>query len=118
MSGMPNKACPYPRTTKTLYIFCLLFCSIFILHASNCVIIVLLYVFNWMFLVLITANCSFVALGNNPLYMCKGFMFPSLPVSTLHHTIIETWFDNFLRFFVITDHLLLKIIEFIFTMSR
>ena len=45
--------------------------------------------------------------------MCKGIMFPSLPVSTLYGTIIETWFDEvFIRFGDISDHLLLKVIEF------
>ena len=64
-----------------------------------------------MFLFLVTAICSFVALGNNLLYKCKGIMSPSLPVSTLYNTFIETWLDDVFRFTVITDHLLLKIIE-------
>ena len=42
-------------------------------------------------------------------------MFPSLPVPTLCGTIIETWFDDVFRYAVITDYLLLKIIEFTFT---
>ena len=45
----------------------------------------------------------------------KALCFHHLPVSTLYGTIIETWFDDVFRFFVITDHLLLKIIEFMFT---
>ena len=44
MSGMPNKACLFPETTKKLHIFYLLLCSILTLHMPNCVIIVLLYV--------------------------------------------------------------------------
>ena len=84
-------------------------CVLF-LHMPNCVIIILLYVFNWIFLFFVAANCSFLALGNNLLYKCKGIMFPSLPVSTLCGTIIETWFDVF-RFVVITNCLLLKIIN-------
>ena len=36
-------------------------------------------------------------------------MFPSLPVSTLCGTIIETCFDEMLRFAVIADHLLLNL---------
>ena len=53
----------------------------------------------------------------NLLYKCKGIMFPSMTVPTWYGTIIETWFDDVFRFSVITDHLLLKIIEFIFAMS-
>ena len=117
MSGMPNKACPFPGTTKNLHIFYLLLYSIFTLHMPNCVIL-LLYVFNWMFLFFVATNCFFfVALGDNLFYKCKSIMFPSLPVSTSYGTITETWFDNVFRFAVITDHLLLKIIEFLFTMS-
>ena len=70
-----------------------------------------------MFLLSIAASWSFLALGNNLLYKCEGIMFPSLPVSTLYGTIIESWFDNVFRFAVITNHLLLKITEFIFTVS-
>ena len=117
MSGIPNKGCPFPGTTKKLHIICLLMCSIFTLHMPNCVFIVLLYFFNWIFLFLVAANCSFVGQGNNLLYKCKGIMFPSLPVSTFHGAIIETWFDDTFRFSVITNHLLLKIIDFIFTVS-
>ena len=44
-------------------------------------------------------------------------MFLPLHVSTLYGTIIEIWFDNVFRFAVITGHLLLKIMEFIFIVS-
>ena len=54
----------------------------------NCVTVVLLYVFYLIFEFLAAAICSFGALGNNLLYMCKGIMFPSLPVSTLYSTVI------------------------------
>ena len=117
MSGMPNKACTFPGTTKNLHVFSSLLCSMFTLHMPHCVIIFKFYVFNLMFLILVTTNCSFVAKGNNLLYKCKGIMFQSLPVSTLYGTIIETGFDNVFIFAVTTDHLLLKIIDFIFTMS-
>ena len=83
---------------------------------QRCVIVVLLYVFNWIFVFLVATNCSFVALWNDFLYMCKGMMFPLLPVSTLYGSIILTLFDNVFRFVVITECLLLKLIEFIFTM--
>ena len=43
-------------------------------------------------------------------------MFPTLTVSTLCG-IVETWFDDIFRFAVITDHLLLKIIEYILAMA-
>ena len=75
----------------------------------NCIIVVLFYVFNWIFVFLVAANCSFVALANNFLYMCTDIMFPSLPVSTWYGTIIRTWFDDGFRF------AFLKLIEFIFT---
>ena len=35
MSGMPNKSCPFPGTTKNLPILCLLLCSICILHVPD-----------------------------------------------------------------------------------
>ena len=57
ISGMPNKACLFPGTSKSLHVFCLLLCSIFTLHIPNYVIIVLLHIFNWMFLFLVVANC-------------------------------------------------------------
>ena len=41
-------------------------------------------------------------------------MFLPLPVSTLYATITETWFENVFRFAVMINHLLLKILEFIF----
>ena len=59
----------------------------------------------------------FCCIRKQSLYKCKGTMFPSLPVSTLYGTNIGTWFDNDFRFVVTADHFLLKIIEFIFTMS-
>ena len=43
--------------------------------------------------ILVATSCSLVALGNI-FFVCKGIMFPSLPVSTLSGNIIETWFDN------------------------
>ena len=49
--------------------------------------------------------------------MCKDIMFPSLPMSTLYGSIILTWFDDVIIFAVITEWLLLKLIEFIFTIS-
>ena len=61
-----------------------------------------------MLLFLVATNCSFVAIGNNFLYMCKGIMFPSLPVSTMHGTLTETWFDCVFRFAVIIKYLLMK----------
>ena len=67
--GMPNKVCPFPGTKKNLQIFCLLLYSNFTLNMLNCVIVVLLYVFNFMLCSLVAANCSFVALGNNFLYV-------------------------------------------------
>ena len=72
MSGIPNKACLFPETTNNLHIFCLLLCCVFTLYMPYCLTVVLLYVFNWMFLFLVAANCSSVAIGNNLLYLWKG----------------------------------------------
>ena len=44
-------------------------------------------------------------------------MFPSLPVYTFYGTTILAWFDYDFKFAVITKHLLLKLMELIFTMS-
>ena len=58
---MPNKAWLCPGTTKNLHIFCLVLCSMFTLHMPNCVTVVLLFVFHWIFLFLVAANCcSFI----------------------------------------------------------
>ena len=70
-----------------------------------------------MFLFLVAANYSLVVLRKNLLYKSKDNMFPSLPVSTLYGTIIETLFDDVFRFAVFTDQLLLNIRKSIFTMS-
>ena len=40
MSGMPNKACPFPETTKNLHIF-LHYCALFLLYI--CPIVLLLF---------------------------------------------------------------------------
>ena len=65
MSGMTNKACPFPGMTKNLHILCLLLCSIFTQHVPNWVINVLLYVFICILSSFVTANCSLVILWNN-----------------------------------------------------
>ena len=49
--------------------------------------------------------------------MCEGIMFPSLPLSTLYGNIMLTRFDGVFRFAVITQQFLLKLKEFIFTVS-
>ena len=64
MSGMPNKACLFPGATKNLHIFCTLLC-LFLHYICQIVLLLMLYIFNWTFLFLVAANCSFVALGNN-----------------------------------------------------
>ena len=43
MSGVPSKDLPFPRTTTNLHILHFIG-SIFTLHMSNCVIVVLLYI--------------------------------------------------------------------------
>ena len=74
-------------------------------YAQLCYCCSVLY-FNWMLLFLCAAYCPL--LRNHLLYMNKGIMFPSLTVSTLYGTIIETWFGSLFRFAVIMNHLLLK----------
>ena len=44
-------------------------------------------------------------------------MLPVLPVSTLYGTVIMTLFDDVSRFSVTMEWLLLKLMEFIFTVS-
>ena len=117
MSGIPNKAFPFPGTTKSLHIFCILLFSNLALHMPSCVIVTLLHVFTLMFLFLVAANCSIVALGNSFLDKCKGIILQSLSVSTLLDIIPLTWFDNVYKFAVNADHFLLKVSEFIFTLS-
>ena len=51
---MPKKSCPYHGTTKKLHILSFYYILFFTLDMPYCVIVVLLYVFNWMFLFLIT----------------------------------------------------------------
>ena len=72
---------------------------------------------GWIFVFLVATNCSFVALGNNFLYIYNCIMFPSLPVSTLYATVIMALFDDVFRFAVIMEWLVLKLMELICTMS-
>ena len=117
MSGMPNKACPFPGTAKKLHIFLVIVFYFYFAYAQLFYCWSIVH-FNWMSLFLVATNCSSVVIGNNFLYMCKGIMFLSLPVSTLYSTIFQTWFNDVFRIAVINEHLLLKLIEFIYTMSK
>ena len=91
--GMPIKACLFPGTTKRVQIFSLSLCNSFTLQMPKCVIVVQLYIFNFLFIFLVVANCSIAALGNNFLNIYNGFMSPPLPVSTLYGTDVITVFD-------------------------
>ena len=51
------------------------------------------------------------------LYTSNGITFPSLPVSTLYDTFILTQFYNIFGFAGTPECLLLKLIEFVFTVS-
>ena len=44
-------------------------------------------------------------------------MFPSLPEPTLYGTTDVAWLDDVFKFAVMTENLLLKVIEFIYTLS-
>ena len=90
MSCMPNQGCPLSGTTNNLHVLCLLLCSVFTFTYAQLCWYSSVMCFNGIFLFLVTANCSFVALGNNLLCKCRGIIFPLLPVSTLYGTIIET----------------------------
>ena len=83
----------------------------------NCVIVGWLHVFSWISVFLVAANCSFVAKGTRFLYIYNGNMFPSPCVSSLYCTIIMTLFDDVSWFAVITEWIVLKLMELIFTMS-
>ena len=50
MSGFPNKAEPFPRTTNDLHLSYLFLGLICTLHTASWVMLVLLYVLNIMFL--------------------------------------------------------------------
>ena len=50
--------------------------------------------FSFIFVFLVAANCSLVALGNNILSIYNDIMFPSLLVTTLYDTIIMILFDD------------------------
>ena len=64
MSDIPTNTCLLLRTTK-IHIFYICLCSTCTVHVPNWVIVVLLHIFNNIFLFLVVANCSFVALGSN-----------------------------------------------------
>ena len=53
----------------------------------NQVMNVLLYVFNFMCLLMVFLSVASVTFGNNFLNMYQGIMLPSLPVSILHGTV-------------------------------
>ena len=82
ISGMPNHACLFLGTTMKLHILCLLLHSNFTLHIPQLCYCCLVICFSLMFVFLVAANCSIVALGNNFFYMYNGTIFPSLPIST------------------------------------
>ena len=113
---MPNRAFPFHRTTKKLPFFLLLWC-IFTMHISNCVIVVLLYVLNWIFAFLVGANCSFISLGINILYMCQGIIVHHYLYLFYMVMLLKLDLMIFFKFAVIIEHLLLKLLEFIFTVS-
>ena len=105
MGGMPNKACLFPRSTKDLQIFHLLCCNFTL---PICVIVVLLYVFNFMPLFLVDANCSFVPLGNN-FYTCiKALCFHQCLCLLYMVLLLKLDVMIVFRFAVITNCLLLK----------
>ena len=54
------------------------------MQVPNCVMTVLLYVFNFMCLLMVFLSLAPVTLGNNFLNMCQGIMLPSLPISILY----------------------------------
>ena len=56
-------------------------CSIFTVHIPNCVIVVLLYVYNWIFVFLVAANCSSVTKGN--IFFC--FCICVMVLCSLYH---------------------------------
>ena len=52
ISGIPSNGFPFPGTTKKLHILHLLLCSTVTLHMPNCIIVVWLYVFSFVFYLL------------------------------------------------------------------
>ena len=78
ISGMPNKVCPFLRTTKNMQYFHLLSCYNLSLPIPKSVIVVLVYVFNCMATIFGWCHLFFCCLRKQFLYMCKGITFPSL----------------------------------------
>ena len=70
-----SQSLPISWTCKECTHLLFIFVFIFTLHMPNCVNVVLLNVFNWVFLFLVATNCSFVAIGDNLLCMCKALCF-------------------------------------------
>ena len=56
ISGIPNRAYPFPGTTKNLHMGCLFLCLIYNLHIPKSEVLVLLYVLNIIPLFLSTLN--------------------------------------------------------------
>ena len=69
ISGIPNKACLFPGTTKKFHILHLLLFSNVTLHMHNCIIVDQLYIFTLIFISFVAANCPTFTLGNNFLKM-------------------------------------------------
>ena len=91
MSGMPNNACPFPGTIKKKHILHLLLYYTFTLYITNYVIVVWIYIFSPVFVFLVAANCSIIALGSNFLYMYNGIMFS---ITTFVNIIWNCYYDT------------------------
>ena len=81
----------------------------------------MLLLFSYVFLVgnlysLLLLTSLLLPYGVTYLYICNGIMFPSPPLPPLYVTVITTLFDIF-QFAVIMEQFLLKLMEFVFTMS-
>ena len=65
----------------------------------------------------IDTNCSFAVLGNRVLKVWYGIILPSLPVSILYCITAVFLLQLIFSFAIITDHILSKVKELIFTIS-
>ena len=116
MSGTPNKACPFAGTTKMLHILHLLWCSVFTLHMPNCVIVVLFYVLT---------GCLYFLLLPIILFPQEIMFCICVKALCFHHCLClfyvvllsQLALLMFFRCAAITEHLLIKLMEFIFTAS-
>ena len=113
VSGIPNSACPFSRTTKNSHFLLLFLYAIITTYVPSWVITVLLYVFNFMWFLMVFVSWDSITPGNNFLNICQGIIFPSLPVYILYGIIMLLLPIHISNLAVIINQFLLKHTELI-----